>query len=97
LSLEDRTFEFRDGLVVIFKRILCRFPGCSLRCTSLGASLHSSQGADHRMLIDAHIQLSRRAEVSMSENLLGNLDVPGCVENSLSQCVTEKMWMNGHT
>jgi hypothetical protein len=33
----------------------------------------------------------------VSENLLGNLDVPGCIENSLSQCVTEKMWMNGHT
>jgi hypothetical protein len=33
----------------------------------------------------------------MSEDLLRNLDVPGCVEDSLSQCVTKKMWMNGHT
>ena len=98
-GLFDRAFEFRDGLVVIIKRILCRFPGGprSLRCTSLGARLHSSQGAHHRVLIDTHIQISRRAEVSMSENLLRNLDVPGRVENSLSQCVTEKMWMNSHT
>jgi hypothetical protein len=86
--LSDRTFEFRDGLIVVTKRILCRFPGGprSLRCTSLGTSLHSSQGADDRMLIDAYKPISRRAEVSMSENLLRNLDVPGRIQNSLSQC-----------
>jgi hypothetical protein len=33
----------------------------------------------------------------MSEDLLRNLHVPGCVENSLSQCVTEKMRVNGRT
>jgi hypothetical protein len=97
--LIDRTFEFRDGLVVIIKRILCGFPGGprSLRCTSLGAGLHGSESAHHRLLIDAHIQISRRAEMSMSEYLLRDLDVPGCVDDSLSQCVTEEMWMNHYT
>jgi hypothetical protein len=28
---------------------------------------------------------------------LRDLDVPGCVEDSLSQCVTEEMWMNHYT
>lgn len=74
----------------IIEGIMCRPPGGprSLRCTSLGR-LHSSQGTDHRMLIHAHVQISRRPEVSVSEDLLRNLDVPGCVENSLSQGVTE--------
>ena len=88
-GLINRAFKFRDRLVVISERILCRLPRGlrSLHGSSVRARLGSSQCAYHRVLIDTHIQICRRAEMSMAENLLRNLDVPGCVEDSLSQSV----------
>jgi hypothetical protein len=54
--LFDRSFEFRNGLVVIIKRILPPSESASsLRRTAIGARFHSSQGGDHRMLIDTHV------------------------------------------
>jgi hypothetical protein len=55
----------------------------------LVAGLRRRQRSDHRMLIDAQVQIRCRAQVLMPENLLRDLDVAGGFEHTLRERVTE--------
>ena len=56
-----------------------------LPCGLFGAGLRRRQRSDHRMLIDAQVQIGCRAQMGMAENLLRDLDVACGVEYALRE------------
>ena len=61
---------------------------------SPSVGLYPLQRSDHRLLIDAQVQIGCRAQVRMPENLLRDFDVAGGVEYALRESVTEQVRMS---
>jgi hypothetical protein len=77
-SLRNGALQFRDRFIVILEDVLCSFSRWP-RAVLLGSpsvGLYPLQRSDHRLLIDAQVQVGCRAQVRMPKISCATLMLP---------------------